>query len=73
MKCNHPSTVLWDEIDDVSREDSQLQFPWEVTSQGIVKALGDDQIVTTLWSVTLFTGLSEEVALLVLLLLFSMN
>ena len=73
MKFNHPPTVLWDEMDNLRREDFPLQFPWELTSQALVKTLGDNQLVTRLCQTAMSTGLPEEVSMLILLLLFSLD
>ena len=73
MKFNHPYTVLWDEMDTLRREDFPLQFPSEWTSQVPLKTKGNDHLVTTLCQTAMSTGLSEEVVLLILLLLFSLD
>ena len=73
MKFNYPHTVLWDEMDTLRREDFPLQFPSEFTSQVPVNTQGDNHLVTTLCQTAMSTCLSEEAALLILLLFFSLD
>jgi hypothetical protein len=73
MKFNHPDTVLWDEMHILSRGDSPFQFPSEFTSQMPVKIQGDNHLITMLCQTAMSTCLPEEVTLLILLLLFSLD
>ena len=73
MKFNHPHLVLWDEMDTLRREDFPLQFPSESTSQVPVKTKGNIHPVAILCQTAMSTGLPEEVVLLILLLLFSLD
>jgi hypothetical protein len=72
MKFNHQHTVLWDEMDNLRREDFPIQFPSELISQVPVKTQGDNHFVTTLCQTAMSNFSSEEVALL-MLLFFSLD
>jgi hypothetical protein len=72
MKSNHPHTVLWDEVDTLRREDFPLQCR-ELTSQVPEKTQGDNHLFTRLCQTALSTCLPEEVTLLIILLLSSLD
>jgi hypothetical protein len=73
MKFNHPDTVLWDEVNSLSRGDSPFQFPSELPSQVPVQTQVDNQFLTNLWLTAMSSCLSAEVASIFFLLFFPLD
>ena len=73
MTFNHPPIVLWDEMNDLSPEDFPRQFPSALTVQVAERTRDHHHFVASLCHPTLFTYLSEEVALMMLLLSCSLD
>jgi len=73
MRFKYQNTVLWDEVNILSRGNSPFQFPSELPSQMSVMTHVNKKYANNLWLTAISTHLSAEMAPLFFMLFFFLD